>query len=89
MKSICANCKNKDECRENMRAYDVPNVRIDECKAYEEKKILNNDRDCEKCIHRVPYLDKEEGVWRATCEVFNCQFLDRDEVLNAYMGREK
>lgn len=47
---------------------------------------MNDNRDCEKCIHRVPYLDKEEGVWRASCEVWSCQFLDRDEVLNAYWG---
>ena len=58
-------------------------------KPTKEKRTMNNNRDCEKCIHRVPYLDKEEGVWRASCEVFSCQFLDRDEVLNAYMGREK
>lgn len=36
MKSICTTCKKKDECRNNMEAYGVPNVRIDRCKEYEE-----------------------------------------------------
>ena len=22
------------------------------------------NRDCENCIHRVPILDKVEGIWR-------------------------
>ena len=32
---ICDTCKHKDLCKENMNAYGVPFVRIDECKEYE------------------------------------------------------
>ena len=41
--------------------------------------------DCEKCIHRVPILDKENGVWKgAECDSWDCKFVSRKEALRAW-----
>ena len=43
-----------------------------------------NDRDCEHCIHRVPRLDKEEGIWKgADCEMWDCEYLNRQVAIDA------
>lgn len=45
---------------------------------------MSNDRDCEHCIHRVPILNKEEGVWEgADCECWNCSFSSREDAEKA------
>ena len=38
MESICKKCKHKDYCKETLRLYGLPNMRVDECKAYEPKE---------------------------------------------------
>lgn len=45
------------------------------------------ERDCEHCIHRIPILDEENGIWSgANCEMWDCDFVDRREALAAYEG---
>ena len=45
---------------------------------------MANERDCNKCIHRIPCYNEEGDVWKLKCEVWNCRFVDREECLNAY-----
>ena len=37
--SICTRCENKDFCKETLRIYGLPNMRVEECKEYREKPI--------------------------------------------------
>ena len=41
-------------------------------------------RDCANCIHRIPQLNEEDGIWEgAECESWNCKFVDRKEALES------
>lgn len=37
-------------------------------------------RDCANCFHRKPVL-KEDGTWTAECEKWDCEFLNRSEMI--------
>ena len=41
---------------------------------------MQKERDCEHCFHKVPMFDEEGYCTHAECEVWNCEFLSRDEV---------
>lgn len=43
------------------------------------------ERDCEHCIHRIPILNREEGIWKgADCDSWNCEYVNRKEALQAW-----
>ena len=37
-------------------------------------------RDCANCFHRKPVL-KEDGTWTAECEKWDCEFLNRENMI--------
>ena len=44
-----------------------------------------DERDCEHCIHRIPILNREEGIWEgADCECWDCDYVNREEALQAW-----
>lgn len=49
---------------------------------------MANKRDCENCIHKVPRKTKG-GTWTADCECWECDFLSRKEVLEAWKEKQK
>jgi len=70
MKSICTTCKNKDECRNNMEAYGVPNVRIDRCKEYEKEHKLT-DEQIKNLEDDGFFSDLDAERYRLSVELYN------------------
>ena len=48
--SICTRCENKEFCKETLRIYGLPNMRVEECKEYKEKPIPTSLLNSEQTV---------------------------------------
>ena len=69
--SICTRCENKDFCKETLRIYGLPNMRVEECKEYREKPIptslLNSEPSIIAC-DKIDELDMLERMYNEQTE---------------------
>ena len=64
--SICTRCENKDFCKETLRIYGLPNMRVEECKEYREKPIPTSLLNSEPTVsHEEAWAEPSDLISRA------------------------